>query len=275
MASRFKQAIKDLIPPALLRALRREAPREKIVFEGPYASWSEAAGHATGYDSDAILSKVKEALLKVKSGEAVYERDSVLFHEKKYSYPLLAGLLRAAAANEGRLHVLDFGGSLGSSYYQNRGFLASLKQLKWSVVEQEKFVACGREHFQDQELRFYGDIDQCLNREKPDVLLLSGVLQYLQDPSALLEYAGRLDFKHILVDRTPFADVREDILTVEVVPASIYEASMPFWIFKSHKIHDALKERYSLAAEFDALDGVMEYGDVKIYFKGLLFEKKT
>jgi hypothetical protein len=53
-----------------------------------------------GYDNDTILKKCKDALLKVKNGEAVYERYSVLFDKVQHSFPVLAGLLRAAIANE-------------------------------------------------------------------------------------------------------------------------------------------------------------------------------
>ena len=56
----------------------------------------------------------------------VYERDSVLFDTIRYSWPLLSDLLRAASEDQNHLSVLDFGGSLGSSYYQNRVFLSHL-----------------------------------------------------------------------------------------------------------------------------------------------------
>lgn len=42
-----------------------------------------------------------EATLKVKRGEAVFERDSVLFDEIQYSWPVTAALIR-----NGRLHLL-------------------------------------------------------------------------------------------------------------------------------------------------------------------------
>ena len=45
----------------------------------------------------------------MKNGEAVYERDSVLFDEIQYSWGLLAGLQKAALENDGKLCVLDFG----------------------------------------------------------------------------------------------------------------------------------------------------------------------
>jgi hypothetical protein len=53
--------------------------RKKGMWQGDFQSWNEAQSKTTGYDSEIILEKCKNALLKVKSGEAVYERDSVLF----------------------------------------------------------------------------------------------------------------------------------------------------------------------------------------------------
>jgi len=56
---------------------------------------------STGYDNDMILEKTRLALLKVKNGEAAYERDSVVFEDIQYAWPLLAGLLWVAAALAG------------------------------------------------------------------------------------------------------------------------------------------------------------------------------
>jgi putative methyltransferase (TIGR04325 family) len=54
---------------------------------GNYSSWASVSAVAGGYDSDIILNITKEAVLKVKNGEAVYERD-----EKQCPYSLLAYL---------------------------------------------------------------------------------------------------------------------------------------------------------------------------------------
>src|SRR5262245_44680393 len=112
------------------RAILRPAP-EEYGWHGDFADWAEAKRACSGYDSDVILERVKAALLKVKRGEAVYERDSVLFDSKQYSWPVLASLLWIASQHQNRLTVMDFGGSLGSSYFQNREFLGHLTGLRW------------------------------------------------------------------------------------------------------------------------------------------------
>jgi len=132
--------------------------------------------------------------------------------------------------------VLDFGGSLGTSYHQCRGFLSGLKSLRWSIVEQPKFVECGRESFETEELKFYYDIDEALISEKPDVVLLSGVLEYIERPYDLLKEIATRNFQYIILDRTPVVGLESDILTVQKVPKEIYEASYPCWFLSENKL---------------------------------------
>ena len=51
---------------------------------------------------------VLDASLKVKNGVAAFERDSVLFDEIEYSWPVTAELMHGAARSGGRVHVVDF-----------------------------------------------------------------------------------------------------------------------------------------------------------------------
>ena len=92
-------------------------------WSGNYSNWAEAEKESSGYNSKNILETVKQATLKVKNGQAVYERDSVIFNEIEYSFPILSSLMWVAAQNNGELNILDFGGYLGSSYYQYKTFL--------------------------------------------------------------------------------------------------------------------------------------------------------
>ena len=154
-SDKFKTIVEEWFPPVLLRWYREYI--HPYGFFGNYDSWEALLQKTTGYDSEIILNKVKNAMLQVNEGQAVYERDSVLFDKIHYSWPLLAGLLRIAALKKNRLSVLDFGGSLGVSYYQNRVFLSDLEELRWSVVEQDAFVKCGKEYFKTKHLKFYFD----------------------------------------------------------------------------------------------------------------------
>jgi len=85
----IKRFVRSWLPPALLE-LYRSYSTQGIRFVGRYSSWQAAADASTGYDVDTILERVSAASEKVKSGEALYERDSVLFNKVEHTFPLLS-----------------------------------------------------------------------------------------------------------------------------------------------------------------------------------------
>ena len=269
-----KKFLKNLVPPAVLRAARGAAGGPYGFF-GDYKSWADALCDSKGYADPDIVGKVLAATMKVENGEAAYERDSVLFDAPQYSWPVLAALLWAASVNGNRLFVMDFGGSLGSSYRQNRYFLSHVDPLTWNVVEQAGCVEAGKRHFEDERLRFYPSIADCLADNTPDVALLSSVVQYLPEPHALLDDIVRRGFRTIIVDRTPLVEGVRDRLTVQKVPPSIYDASYPAWFLERGRFLSHFRDGYEPAAEFDALAGEIDLGDVKARDKGFIFRKRS
>lgn len=261
----------DWLPPAVSRAARRWRGNG-IRFEGEFATWQEAAARCTGYEASHILDKVLDATLKVKRGEAAYERDSVLFNEIDHNWPVAAGLLWAAARCQGRLAVLDFGGALGSSYYQNRGLLQGLPSVRWNVVEQPHYVAAGRAHVEDEILRFHETIEACAGEVPPNAVLLSSVLQYLEDPREVLEQVELIDPEVIIVDRTIVNDGAADRIYVQSVPASIYSASYPCRSLSDRGLVAALEGRYRLASSFASLE-FPALEKIASTFRGFLFHK--
>jgi putative methyltransferase (TIGR04325 family) len=250
---KIKNIIRAITPPIVLSKLQklRRTDEGELGWTGDFKTWSNAHAECTGYDNDLILERCKTSLMKVKSGEAVYERDSVLFDEIQYNWGLLAAMQKAAIENNTELCVLDFGGSLGSSYFQNREFLNLNSKLTWCIVEQEHFVKCGKENFETDELKFYYTIDECLESNKPNVILLSSVLQYLPEPYKWLEKFLNLNIDYIIIDRTPFVDLEADLLTIQTVPETIYRASYPAWFFSKANFDRAI-QKYQKIANFDS-----------------------
>jgi len=268
MVSKTDNLLFSFIPPIVWDLYQRYVKNNG--FFGDYTCWSDACEASTGYDTALILERVKESLLKVRDGEAVFERDSVLFDTVEYSWPLLSGLLWIASQNSNCLNLIDYGGSLGSSYYQNRILLKHLNLLSWNVVEQEGFVECGKEHFEDQHLKFYRTIDDCLELQRADTVLLGSVLQYLEKPYELLDTITDKGISYIIIDRTPFSREGTDRIAVQKVPRDIYPASYPAWIFSYSTFMQSLDEKFDLVAEFDATDR-MNYD---VMFKGFIYKKR-
>lgn len=244
-------------------------------WKGAFDSWEAAQLRSNGYNADNILQKVLAASLRVKEGDALFERDSVLFYEKEYCWELLAALTWIAAQHDGSLNIIDFGGSLGSTYYQNRSFLDSLKCLQWNIVEQPSFVQKGQQSFENESLRFYRSIDECLRSSQKELqaILLSAVLQYLKRPYSLLMEIIERKIRYIIVDRTGFTlHNRKDRLTVQMVHSRIYRGSYPCWFFNEMKFLRFFSESgYVLRGDFLTSD----VANIPSVFKGFIFELRS
>jgi putative methyltransferase (TIGR04325 family) len=270
-ANQSANYLKELIPPLFL-TLRRKGKR--YGWKGDYKNWQQAKNRSGNYDDHLILEKVKQASMKVIKGEAVYERDSVLFDQIQYSWPLLATLLWIAAKKKGVLKVADFGGSLGSSYFQNRSFLSIISQLQWNIIEQRSFVECGQKDFQNDVLHFFYNSDQMIAQQGlPDLLILSCVLPYLENPYEILENLIQYKIPHIIIDNTYFNYENRDRICIQRIPPEIYNASYPCWFLNYEHVQNTLANTYEMISthqndSFIFLDGK------KIQYRGLLFKIK-
>jgi putative methyltransferase (TIGR04325 family) len=269
--NKIKSLLKDWLPPVICRWILRF--RSQVIdFEKGFSTWKEAIAHSTGYESDLILSKVLDSTMKVKQGEYAFERDSVLFDKDEFDWPVVSGLMWAAAQNGGILNVLDFGGALGSSYFQNRRFLDKLIDLKWNVIEQSHFVQAGKLHIQDDKLRFYFNIEEYLTENQPNVVLISGVLQYLEDPVQVIERLTELGSNIIILDRTIVNQSTEHKNYVQNVSASIYSTSYPCRSLAESKLMEYFYPEYQLESSFPSLS-FPALEKIDSMFKGFLFTK--
>lgn len=262
--------LKEFLPPIVLRGLARIQPTRYGWF-GNYASWQDAMKDSSGYSDEKIAQKVLEAVRKVTEGKASYERDSVTFDKMDYPWPVLSGILWTAARRGGKVNVMDFGGSLGSTYYNLRNFLVDL-EVQWHVVEQERFVALGKAHFQDSHLKFFTSTAESISGGQPDVILLSSVLPYLQEPYDILRELIRLSAPCMIFDKMPFLlEGTRDRLTIQRVNPAIYPASYPAWFFQEEAFLDLMNKDYERTAEFTNEDTA----NIPAVFKGFIFRKRA
>lgn len=266
-----KAAGRRMIPSGLRRRLRALLVPE--MFRGDYPDWAAARLASGGYDDRAILAKVLAATKEVQAGRAVFERDSVMFFEPDPDRALLTLLERLAAKEGGRLEVLDFGGSLGSTYWRHRAFLPHGEKLRWDVVEQASFVEAGRRHVNVPQLHFYTTVQAASQQGAHDVLLCSCVLQYLEDPHRFLEEWSRLDIPYVLLNNLPLAKGPKDSIKIQHVPRSIYEATYPVWFFSREAFLDRIRSHYEIVKEFDS-EAVWPVGFGMFQSTGLLLKRR-
>lgn len=246
-----------------------------VQYIGSYDSWRSAREKCTGYEADNILYKVEESILAVKEGKASYERDGVLFYEKKYYYPLLLHLCGIAKDNNNVFNVIDWGGSLGSTYFQNRELIEKLNIVfHWTVIEQKHFVSFGKEKLCDEHLNFEYNLQNVKNIEKYNCVLFGSVLQYIDFVYELLEQVVNLKIPYIIVDRTPLGN--NDYYVVEKVREPIYDASYPLHILNQEKIISFFSNHgYDVIDEWESeIDGSIWIKSCENKYKSYVFKRK-
>jgi putative methyltransferase (TIGR04325 family) len=265
---RLFRAVAGVAPSLFVRAVQRVRGRHG--WFGDYPDWQTASAAAGGYDTPGIADRVEAAALRVRNGDAAFERDGVAFEELELDWNVLCGVLLSAARNDGQLHVLDFGGSLGSTFFQHRSVLAKLRSVRWCVVEQDELVTRGTRHFASDELVFYRTIDECFRRETPAALLLGSVLQYLPDPYGMLRMLLSYPFDTVIIHRTAFVAGGGERITVQRVPSWIYSASYPSWFLNTSRFEAAFAPAYSKVTDWTCSDW-SNLSDT--YFKGYLYSR--
>lgn len=268
----IKNVLKPFTPPIFL-SLFKKLTSKNISYTGNFKTWQDAVNKSTGWDKAAIFEKVRTSAKLVKDGKAAYERDSVIFDKIQYAWPLLACLEHIALADN-HLSLIDFGGSLGTTYFQNKHFLQPITSLQWYVVEQPHYVECGMQEFEDQHLKFEYSIEDVIKNNRINCLLTSGAMQYFEHSVEWFQKFQNYHFEYILFDRISFIEGDERI-SVQTVPEHIYPASLPCWFFNEAAFINSFISKYDLIADFDSADKSMLTRDnKKLYWKGFFLKLK-
>ena len=126
-----------------------------------------------------------------------------------------------------------------------------------------------------QRLRFtgpYPDWPAALDASTgaPHVVLLSSVLSYVEHPWPILGRLAALPAAAWIVTRTCFSDTPADRVIVQQVPASIYRASYPAWVFAEEKYRRFWSERGASLSWHATVEGEANAGPLQFAFKNVL-----
>ena len=255
-----------------IKKLGRHLLGRGVRWSGPYPTWQEAAKQSKGYNDDQIFKKTIESVQEVLKGRARYERDSVLFHDHTWSFEILTALSYAETLEKETIDIIDFGGSLGSLYFKNLAWITQNPQRQWKIVEQPHYVKWAKDNIRANQLSFFETIEQAYDPNKKQILVLSAVIHYLENPFEFLsEVLKKYPFYGVYIDRTPFLQTDENsFVSVQKVPASIYSASYPCWMFRKQEVLNLFKNQYRLVFESESID---RCDDFAVTFEGLFFLK--
>lgn len=257
----MRSGLKKVLPGRLRRWLRRRFGWRWL--RGDYPDWASAEAAAGSAGDGFAVERVVRAARAVKSGQAAWDRDGVMFSDPAAHAPLLAALEKISEEAGGRLDLVDFGGGLGSTWHQHRPWLRAARTVRWRVVELPSLVAAGRREFSDDVVTFHSTLDEARAAGEPFVILFSSVLQYLPNPYALLAAQVQAGWAHIIIDRVGLNAGGRDRLAVQHTPPRLGGSRVPCWIFDQQRLLAPLAGDYELAAawpvDFDPADDTVSY----------------
>lgn len=273
-----KEMLRGITPPIAWDAIRKfksppppnRSPHLPSL-EGPFSSWQDAVTHSNGWDDPKITKKTLESALRVRDGHSEFEQDGVVRPNIIYSPTGLAFiLLMVGRQQEGPIRVIDFGGGLGTHFYQHRKLFESMQRsFSWNVVERPDIVQLGKQHFETLSLRFFSEVADI---QDATGFLSSGGVQCLADPHALLDTVCKSGVPTIAIDRLLIStEENEDRLFVQHPdPTVYYAATYPVWCFSLDGFIRRFEARgYRLVDRFTGnLNAVVDH-------RGMIFVKQS
>ncbi|MEO8682646.1 MAG: methyltransferase, TIGR04325 family [Vicinamibacterales bacterium] len=187
----WKHWARRLLPPIVVDWVRPPtAPPSRVTWRGVYPTRRDVPTHRDAYDAELIDEMVKYT-------HAAYQgrADQIpLWHE---TFVVAAALIASARS---ALHIVDYGGGVGSAFAQLLPALPGDVQVRYLVVDMPDVCDAGRQLFNsDDRIRFSTELPQ--GGQPPDLVYVNAVLQYLDDYGDRLGDLAALKAPWILFSR--------------------------------------------------------------------------
>lgn len=254
-----------LLPSSILNVLLM-LKKKGYRWYGNYQSFEEAKAKSTGYESADIIQKT------LSNNKKEIQQNDV---SNVTNMQLICSVFICINHIQNKsINILDFGGATGFHYKLIKNYLSSAIKLKYTICETKELVKKATAIFSTNELSFIDDISD-YHDSKPDIVMISGTLQYLDEPASVLETLIKLDPKFIIVNRFPVIYSSNDRLTIQHVPKSVYNGSYPCWFFSLPKWESILKnyKQYYLMIKWDTKSEYVFLDGKKVYYVGYMLKR--
>ena len=139
----------------------------------------------------------------------------------------------------------------------------------------KNFVDIGKKEFTSKNLKFFYNIEDCIEKEHPNTLIIANTIQYLEKPYKFLEKLLSSKMEIVIFDNLSLSKGLE-FLTRQTVPPSIYKASYPCWFLDKLKIENIIEKfNYQEIESFDSqLNPPVKVGSNYGFFSGKILTLK-
>jgi putative methyltransferase (TIGR04325 family) len=211
----------------------------KPIWQGVYKSFKDAPSSGPGFNGERWI---QNALEKINAARQDAQKKGTVLSVTQYRESLLP-LVAAIVMNafEG-LKILDFGGGVGSSYYQVLHGLPRTGNFEFHVVEIDALCKVGKEYFTNEPHIFFHSSPPREEGLSFDVVHMGSSLHYCEQWEELLSSLCRYKPRYFLFTDLPAGDI-PTFATVQ----SYYTSKIPVWFFNIDEVIGAMRnQKYHL-----------------------------
>lgn len=207
----------------------------RLRFQGVFANRDAAVAavpskYTVGYDNDNVVDLNFDWMCKV----------------APWDYPVILWLNKLLPDNP---RLLDAGGHMGTKYRAFQPYI-DLSAVDWTIYDVPAITRAGETRAREEgltSLRFISDLEGC---DTPDILLASGLLQYLDMPLEALFKQLPQPPKHVILNKVALHD-RDTLFTLE----NFYSGLVPFQIRNESAFRKELEKLgYRIVDEWEIPD---------------------
>ena len=249
--------MRKILRSPIVKGVARWANKQPFIWDGIYERFDQVPVLGRGFASDAWLSDMerytRSAVMAIDNGDAQIPENVPQYHA------LLASLVASFESGDGLgesgerpVRVLDFGGGMGIGF-ANVIRSSAKSKLDYLVVDNEASCARGRQLLKDfPSVTFTTQLPE--DSTPVDIMVLSGVLQFVENYDELLTILARFKPSLWLFTFLPAGDIPTFVSAQRNVPGSI----LPVWFFNATELVKRLEALgYNLRFK-SALDRVFD-----------------
>jgi putative methyltransferase (TIGR04325 family) len=276
--------LRDFLPP-IVRKVYRTVRRGRAETNHTYSSFQEALrACGKGYEEEELTRVVLGKTLAYKKSLEVASHATVSATEA-FGMLSMAHLLTHSEAASRRITVLDLGGACGAHYFAFKRFFGDRIRFRWLVVETPTMCRLA-EPLRNDELAFFDSLPAALRSgENPDLLHVSGVLQFVEHPYVMLDLLVKSGAPYLFFNRMAFTAKANDVIGVRrsmlsangigPLPPGIRdgEVSYPYVVLARRKF-DSFLDSYETVVQFEDNTGLSPIKDEPLQATGMLLRRK-
>lgn len=216
--------MRKLLRSPLIKTVAHWANKPPVIWDGVYDSFDQAPVSSDGFTSDAWLDDMERytraAVMDLRNDGAQVPQNVPQYHA------LFSILVASLPSLNGPVRVLDFGGGMGIGFANLMRCVNEETRVEYLVVDNEQSCERGRQLLRGfPSVKFMSSLPDDIG--PLDVVVLSGVLQFVEDYEELLTRLARFQPSLWLFTFVPAGEIPTFASAQLNVPGSV----LPVWFF--------------------------------------------